>query len=169
MALNDFLTSNFMVVLMSIVIAFRQFIFAAMFFVNNDFLKTLAFSLLVINLTQYYDLKESPMRYAVRVLYALFLILIAIEPFITDWNGINFLEWLMLIPYIIVAFLGTWVKTTEFGQKYLNYYMLVIYYTILSVCLCLIIPALGYWWAVLIYAVILVLLANVGANYGNEY
>lgn len=169
MSLNDFLTSNFMIVIMSIVIAFRQFIFSLMFFVNNDFLKTLAFSLLVINLIQYYDIKESPLRNVVRCLYCCFLILIAIEPYITDWEGINFLEWLMLIPYIVVAILGTWIKTTEFGQKYLNYYMLTLYYSLISICLCLIIPALGYWWAVLLYVIILVILANVGGQYSIEY
>lgn len=169
-AFNEFLTSEYMMLIMEIVINFRKFIFSCFFFLNDDFLKTFAFSILVLNIVQYYQITGSKTKqYIVQGLYVCFIILLALEPYITDWNGLDIVEWMMLAPYIIVSILGSFLKTTEWGQKWLNYYMLVIFYTAVSVILCLLIPELGYWWAILIYAVLLVLFANLGGQYANEY
>lgn len=156
-------------IIFTIVVTFRDFIFAVMFWVNTPFLKSLSFSLLMINLIQYFSVQNAKVsKYVTQALYLIFVILQFLLPYYYQEFQLEWYEWLMLIPYIAVAFLGILIKYTEFGRKWLNYYMMCLYYGAISIITCIFFPAMGVWWGCLIFTIISIIWSNVGALYSVE-
>jgi hypothetical protein len=163
--MSDFWTT----LVFSIVIAFRNLVHVCMFWVNTPFLKTLSFSLFMINLIQYFETqKTNVQKYLTQALYLVYILLSFLLPYYERDFQIFWWEWILLVPFVLVGFLGIIIRFTEFGRKYLNYYMMNLYYGAISVIACAFFPEMGIWWGCLIFTIISIVFANIGGLWQHE-
>jgi len=159
----DILTSAFLTSFMTVIWAFNEFIKVLIFWVNTEFLKALTFSLIMQNVIHYFEMNKNKVLYWLSMIfYMVFLLATFLLPYYYNYMFLKWWEWLMLIPYIIGALLGTWLKYTQFGKEWLNYYRMCLYYVIISVLWCLFVPSAGNWVLCLVFGIIVFLMGNIG-------
>jgi len=140
-----------------------------MFWVNTPFLKSMSFSLFMINLIQYFNVqKANVQKYLTQAFYLLYVLLSFLLPYYEREFQLNWFEWILIFPFLLVAFAGVLIKFTEWGKKYLNYYMMNLYYGAISIFACLFFPSMGVWWGCLIFTILSIMFANVGGLWRNE-
>jgi hypothetical protein len=156
-------------IVFGIISAFQKLVYATMFWVNTPFLKSLSFSLFMINLIQYFHVQQAKtQKYIVQGFYLFYILLSFILPYWDRDFHLAWWEWVLLGPFLIVAFAGIIVRYTQWGQKWLNYYMMNIYYALLSILATALFPEWGVWWACLIFTLLSIMWANIGGLWQSE-
>ena len=160
---QEIIMTAFWNAIFTVIALFQEILYTVIFWVNTPFLKTLTFSLFMINAIQYFDVQHAKFsKILMQILYAVYCIFSFLLPYYQIEFNLLWYEWLMLVPFFLVAFLGTFLKFTEFGRRWLSYYMMHLYYTIIAVIACLLFPWMGIWYGVLIFSVISLIFSNVG-------
>jgi hypothetical protein len=123
----------------------------------------------MINLIQYFDVQHAKVgKILSQFFYGIYVLITFLLPYYQEEFQLEWWEWILLIPFLLVAFVGTFLKFTEFGRKWLSYYAMHIYYTVIAVFACIFIPEFGIWWACLIFSILSLILSNLGGLWKND-
>ena len=166
---EEIIFNAFFIALFTIIGLFQQIIFTVIFWVYTPFLKTLTFSLLMINLIQYFDVQHAKVgKILSQLFYGIYVLITFLLPYYEEQFQLEWWEWILLIPFLLVAFVGTFLKFTEFGRRWLSYYAMHIYYTVIAVFTCIFIPEWGIWYGCLIFSIISLIFSNIGGLWKND-
>jgi len=149
-------------ILSYIAVGFRYAINYIMFFVNDNFLKSVCFSLLMLNLIQFLGINSKKWKkLTVQFVYLSFIFLEIIGPFIANIPALEWYQWILLFPIIFVISFGFFVKYMHPKYRFwFDYSHIHLYYTIILVVYCLLLPESGNFIVVMLYSAILYIIAN---------
>ena len=166
---EDLIMNALLYALFTIIGLFQQIVYTVIFWVYTPFLKTLTFSLLMINLIQYFDVNHAKVgKVLSQVFYGLYCLISFLLPYYEEQFQLEWWEWILLVPFLLVAFVGTFLKFTMFGRRFLNYFAMHLYYTVIAVFACIFIPVLGVWWGCLLFSMICLVLSNIGGLWKDD-
>lgn len=146
---------------------FDAFLEWAFFWLETNFLIALSFSLFMSNVIRYFRVQHAKKTaILVQVVYIVYLfgniaVSLYYVPLQMEWW-----EWILTSPYLLVAFFYGLLKTTKTGRWLFNYWNMHIYYILLSIPFCIMNG--GIWWGSLIYALILLIFSNLGGLYREK-
>lgn len=153
----------FYLALIQMISGISHFINTILFFVEPNFLKSIAFSILILNVIQICDHSQKiGWKRTILVFYGIYCL---VSFFPSDLAYLEYMTWyemVLFIPYILVIFAGGIIKMTAFGKKFLNNYAIFGYYVLVTAMYIIFVPTSGLWYIFVPYAVVLFILANIG-------
>lgn len=153
----------FYLALIQMIAGISHFINTVIFFVEPNFLKSISFSILMVNLIKFCETREKKgWQRTLLLFYAIYCFVAFFPPQLAYIDYMTWYEMVLFLPYVVVIFFGGLLKFTSFGKRYLNYYCMFGYYMLIIIIWLIVNPTDGLWYWVLLYAFILYVLANAG-------
>lgn len=155
---------SFVEILVNIIngyLAVWEWILSLFFFVNVEILRLFALSFVILNLNKLFAIRKPGAKWTISILYGLYCVL-KIVPIRNFMIYFDVSQFVVVLPYFALLVLPGILSKTAFGQVYLHYYMICVYYVLINSIWLYLIPNDGnivYMW---IFCVLFIVIAQLG-------